>query len=425
MSTTRREFLRQSALTTLGLGIAVPRIARAALPRAPVAAGDTVVVALFLDGGNDALNTIVPLDQVDRYREYRRRVGIDIERLIPLPGHADDFGVNPACAALVDLFAAGKVAIVNGVGPPVNALGLFNHEASRSIFITSAVEGHTGAGPLTGWLGRAADRLTRDDLPLAVGIGHGGGAIITGAVEKPLVLPSIASFRIEGGGEGAARIAAYRRIQAAAGGLPPAAEHHRLLRLEVLEFSETLQQLAAAHRAVSTTSYPRTLLGGAMRDAAALVAADRGTRCIAVSISGFDTHGQQNQRAGPDDPFGFHEILLHDVSESVAAFTADLESVGGAERTVVLILSEFGRRVPDNPSLGTDHGFGSMMFAVGAPVRGGIYGDYPSLDDLVLGGNLAAPIDFRSVYATLLADHLDLDPVPILGGAFPRVRFLG
>ena len=426
MPTTRREFLKRSALTALGVGLGGPRTARASVgggsAAVPVGVRDPVIVAVVLDGGNDALNTIVPLREYDLYRRMRPSVGVHYERLIPLPRYETEFGVNPAFAPMVDLFADDKLAIVNGVGPPQHTVGLFNHEASQRVFFTADTTGGA-AGTPSGWLGRAVGLLQGGELPIAVGFG-GNGALLSGGGARPLVLPSLESFRIQPSGDSAARGASYRRIQEIAGNLPPAAEDNRQLRLEVLEFSGIMQELADAHRAASPILYPDTHLGQALSDCAAVILARDGVRALAVNTGSFDTHANQNRKHELSDPFGYHETLLAEVAEALAAFSADLDAIGAADDVLTVVFSEFGRRVPENPSLGTDHGFGSTMFVVGKSVRGGVYGDYPSLADLVLGGNLDAPVDFRSVYATLLARHFDLDPEPILGGAFPLIGFL-
>jgi uncharacterized protein (DUF1501 family) len=181
----------------------------------------------------------------------------------------------------------------------------------------------------------------------------------------------------------------------------------------------------AAYRARSAVTYPPTSLGATLRDCTALLAAEQGVRAISVSLGAFDTHSGQNLRPSPGDLLGRHGHLLATVDAAVSAFVADLAGLGLGDQVVVLVFSEFGRRVPENPTGGTDHGLGSSMLVIGERVHGGVYGDYPSLDALVLEGNLAVHTDFRAVYATILARHLGLDPEPIVGGVFPVLGFLG
>jgi uncharacterized protein (DUF1501 family) len=154
------------------------------------------------------------------------------------------------------------------------------------------------------------------------------------------------------------------------------------------------------------------------------VAADRGVRCVGMSLGIFDTHAAQN--AGPPLNAGYHQALLNLVSDGVAALYADLAGHGLADRVVILLSSEFGRRAFENSVLGTDHGLGSLALVIGDRVKGGVYGDYPDLREqhLVLDGNLAVHIDFRSVFATILAQHLGADPEPIVRGDFPQLGFL-
>jgi uncharacterized protein (DUF1501 family) len=165
-------------------------------------------------------------------------------------------------------------------------------------------------------------------------------------------------------------------------------------------------------------------LGRALRDAAALIGADRGVRALGVKLAGFDTHSSQN--AAPPHQLPYHQALLSTAADALAAFHADLAGHGLADRVVTVVVSEFGRRAYENNDAGTDHGLASVVLVIGEPVRGGVYGDYPDLsaDALVLDGNPAVHVDFRSVYATLLAHHLGADPGPVLAGDFPLLAFL-
>ncbi|MGH7787485.1 MAG: DUF1501 domain-containing protein [Candidatus Binatia bacterium] len=418
MSTSRRDFLRTGALGALGLGLLPLERALAA----PAPSGDPVVVAVNMFGGNDALNTVVPLRQYARYRELRPVLGLARQRLLPLQGYAQDFALHPGLSAIADLFTQGQVAVINGVGCPPDASGLFDHEASQQNFQTGDTFGTAPSAPPTGWLGRYLDGVLPDALPAGIDFSS-AALILTGASFAPLSLYSIQGFGVYPSEDYEARANAYHALHglAAAPGVP---ERNRALRQQVVGLGGTLQTISDAYRVAAGVTYPPSYLAGALRDCAALIAADQGVRALAVGTSGFDTHAGQNDAASGVLPY--HEALLREVGDAIAAFHADLAGHGLAHRVVTLVFSEFGRRAYENNDLGTDHGFGGTVFAIGNPVKGGVYGDAPDLREaaLVLDGNLDVIIDFRRVYATILARHLNADPDRILGASFAPLPFL-
>jgi uncharacterized protein (DUF1501 family) len=426
MATTRREFLRAGAFGALALGLTSPRevLAAAARPRPAAAAGvhDPVVVAVNLFGGNDGLNTVVPLKQYTRYRQLRPAIGWPSAQLIPLPGHEQDFGLTPGLQPLVDLFRQGKVALINGVGCPQSAQGLFDHEASQQNFQTGDVYGTAPPLPPTGWLGRFLDGVQPAALPAAIDF-SGAPLLLSGSTNQPLSLYALDGFGVYPSADYDARLTAYARLQDApgAGGV---ADRNRRLRTQLIDLGGALQTISDTYQVAAGVTYPPTYLAGALHDCAALIAADRGVRGLAVGFGGFDTHAGELE--GPPDTAPYHAGLWSEVSDAIAAFYADVHGHGIGGRVVVLVFSEFGRRGFENNDQGTDHGFASVALAIGDPVRGGVYGDYPDLRDqyLVLDGNLDVRVDFRSVYATILAKHLAADPAQILGGSFPQLAFL-
>jgi len=425
MATTRREFLRAGAVTALGVGLTGPLEALAAAPRRQArgaSARNPVVVAVNLSGGDDTLNTVVPLAQYDRYRAFRSTLAWPRERLIPLPGYETLFGLNPSLRPLAELFRTGRVALINGVGCPPDAQGLFDHEASEQNVLTATTYGTAPPVQPTGWLGRFADGIEADELPAAVNFST-VPLLLTGARSQPLSLGALSGLGVYPSEDSAARLTAYRQLQNL--GEPHGVQaHHTRLRRQLLELGGTLQGIADAYEVAPGVTYPSTDMGNALRDCAALIAADRGVRVLAVGMGSFDTHAAQN--GGPLEGPGYHEVLWTTVVEAIAAFHADLTHHGVADRVLILTISEFGRRCIENNDLGTDHGFAFTQFAIGNPVRGGVYGDYPDLRDeyLVFDGNLDVHIDFRAVYATVLAQHLGVDPAPILGAGFDQLPFL-
>lgn len=420
MDTTRREFLRAGAIAALGLTSPFEGLA-AAQPRGREAQ-DPIVVTVSLIGGNDGLNTVVPLRQYDRYRALRPTLAWPREQLIPLPRYEESFGLNPGMQALAQLFVEGKVAFINGCGCPPTANGLFDHEASMRNFWTGETYGAAPPGKPTGWLGRFLDSMEPREFPTAVDFGF-APLVLTGARSTPLSLARLSGFGVFPSVDAEARYRAYERIQQLPAA-PGVAQRSQALRRQILALSGVLQGIADAYEVAPGVQYPADALAGGLQDCAALIAAKRGVRALGVSLSGFDTHAVQN--FGVPDSLPYHQILLTTVSEAMAAFYADLKAHGVSDRVVTLVFSEFGRRGAENNNLGTDHGFGGPMLVIGDPVQGGVYGDYPDLREeyLVLDGNLDAPVDFRSVYATILARHLGADPEPILRGNFPQLRFL-
>lgn len=424
MHTTRRQFLRAGAFgaVTLGVGGGLD-VALAAPRRAPrtTVRRDPVVVFVSMFGGNDGLNTVVPLAQYDRYRALRPVIGWPREQLLPLPGYEQDFGVNAALAPLLPLFRQGTIALINGIGFPTTADGLFDHQASQENIFTADISGLPPNGPPTGWLGRLLDRIDPAELPLGFDIGH-VPLLLTGARSEPLSLSMLDGFGIAPSVDVDARALAYRRIQELAQPSGVRARNAQI-RMQVLELSGVLQGIYDAYRVARGVIYPSGL-GSQLRDCAALIAADRGVRAFGVRVTGFDTHSAQNAAAPGDAPY--HQALLASVTRALAAFSADLSAHGIADRVVTIVASEFGRRAAENVDAGTDHGIASVALVLGDAITGGVYGDYPDLAEefLVLDGNLETRIDFRSVYATVIARHFGFDPGPILGGDFTLLSFL-
>ncbi|MBL8151671.1 MAG: DUF1501 domain-containing protein, partial [Blastocatellia bacterium] len=189
-----------------------------------------------------------------------------------------------------------------------------------------------------------------------------------------------------------------------------------------LEQSAIVQERAGKYQPKVT--YPKTSLAESLQQCAALISADLGVRALSVGLGGFDTHSKQNMSREVGG-LGFHDNLLKQVSDAVSAFYTDAEAQGFADRIVVLIFSEFGRTPNENGDQGTDHGYASVMFVVGGSVKGGVYGEYPSLDQSKLFiDNLDVNTDFRSVYSTLLANHLSVDPEQVLGSKFSTLSFI-
>lgn len=425
MAITRRQFIRRSAITAVGLSFGSPlleSIGRGAPRGARGASTDKVIVTINLFGGNDGLNTVVPLNQYDRYRDLRPRIGHEREVLLPFQ-NAPDFGLNPGMSALHNLYGQGKVAVILGAGAPPDARGLFDHEAAQYEFQSADLNHAADTTQPTGWLGRYLDSV--QEGVVAPGIDLGGGALVlNGTQREALTITSIDQFQVQPSFDHDARLSAYTDIQNIPHSGSSVGERNRQVRVAAIRQSEVVREATAGYE--PAVEYPGdNYLAETLQQTAKLVTADLGVRAIAVGTDGYDTHASQNDGASETE-LGYHDYLLYNVSEAISAFYQDLAGHGLADRVVLLTFSEFGRRPEENNDRGTDHGYGSVMFAVGNSVNGGVYGDHPSLaeEDLVLDGNIDVSVDFRRVYATVLGNYLGADPSPVLGGSFDPLGFL-
>lgn len=428
MNWTRREFIRNCAIAATGLTFNGPAFgATRAAVKAP-SDNEKVVVIVNLYGGNDGINTVIPLSatEYDRYLQLRSTLAYDPSQILPLNG-MPDFGLNPGLPAFQSLYNQGRLAIINGVGLPQSSNGLFDHEASQYEFQSCDVM-QSGTSQTTGWLGRYLDSVPAG--PVSPGIDLGGGKLmLTGAVSQPVSIYTVDDFRLQvsaWGDEETLRRAAYENIMNA-GPITDssAAEQNRLYRINALQQSSVIQNAVANYQTTPGVTYPDTWLGYQLRECAKIIYGNIGARALAVGADGYDTHGGQDSGSGPGQ-LGFHASLLQEVGDAVSALYADLTGLGLSDRVLILTISEFGRRAYENTDQGTDHGLGSIAFALGDMVSGGVYGTYPSLQDqyLVLDGNLDVTTDFRSFYATVIANYLNADPVPVVGGAFPLLGFV-
>ncbi len=352
----------------------------AALPQA--SHGDKVLVVVQLSGGNDGLNTVIPVRQ-DNYWRLRPHLGLAKARMHPVTG---DAALHPAMGKLAELYHEGQVAILQGVGLP---------EANRSHFRSMDIW-HTASFqqpvPSSGWLGRLADRIASGTPGSLPALAIGGG-------ELPL---SLRADRVQAS---AVRDASNLRLDSRASRIATAREalldNPRSGDLKFLAETarasyRTAERLAALDQERSTVDYPNTALAKGFSTVAQLVAAGLGCRLFHLSLDGFDTHARQAP---------IHADRLAKLSGAIGAFQRDLDSRGIAERVRTLVFSEFGRRAGENGSKGTDHGHGAPAFVIGKGVAGGLQGKAPDLDALV-DGDVPATQDFRGVYAALENDWM-------------------
>ncbi len=414
MNSSRRDFLKGLA----GLGVvAVGATPPAFLARAAYAArvsGRTdhngrILVVLQMAGGNDGLNTVVPYGD-DAY--YRARPGIAIGRGSVL--RLDDYhGLHPALSGLKELYDEGQLAIVQGVGYPNP-----NRSHFRSMDIWHSARPEV-EDTRDGWLGRALDARAAEwegQLPaLALGLDRLPLALVSTRVAVPTIRDP-GRYRLHLGG-GPAKNRQYRERllpQLIERPAQPGSDLDFLRRTAhtALESAQRLRDVAEGYN--SAVPYPATSLGRKLKTVAQMIVGELGPHIFFVSLDGFDTHSQQTPA---------HNALLNELSGAVHAFWRDMTKHHLAERVLLVTFSEFGRRVQENGSLGTDHGTASQMFVATASGKPGLKGDHPSLTDLDQG-DLKFHTDFRSVYATILERWLEVPSEPVLGKRFPQLDFV-
>jgi uncharacterized protein (DUF1501 family) len=406
---TRRKFLVASGIVGAG-AIAAGATAyslRDILATAgdrPADAGTLVVLTLY--GGNDGLNTVVPYAD-PAYRDARPELAYDAGEVLRLD---DATGLNPALKGLHRLYGEGRLAVVRGVGYPKPDR---SHFRSMDIWQTAQPE-RPGT---TGWLGRWLDGAGGDPRlavsfepvlpPLMAGATSAGAAVPLTGRKQAAKLAGVAGFGAASAGEPA--------LQARAAACFADLRAVDAMITEVREAGEADPDADERETAPATGTGGRAELGAQLDLVAQCVEAGVATRAYSVSLGGFDTHADERQ---------LQEILLGQVDTAVTAFVDRMANSEQGRKVVVAVYSEFGRRVRANASEGTDHGTASNVFLLGAGVRGGLRGEAPSLTDLD-DGDLKYGIDFRDVYATLVADVLGADPAPVLGGWRGRLGDLG
>ena len=398
--TSRRAFLRTGlrGSSLIALAPTIPGfLARTARAAAPEADG-RVLVVVQLDGGNDGINTVVPFDDIG-YGRHRSALRLPVERLLKID---DRLALHPSMGGAMRLLESGRLAIAPGVGYPNPNR---SHFESMAIWQTARLDPDDRTGQ--GWLGRAFDEA-----------GGGSRSLYVGSGPPPVALrgrrASAASLE---------RLDDYAPAPAVAEGPAVAGSVARdgddlasFVRRSTMDAYATADQLSALARDGDDARYPASGLADRLRTVARLLKAGHEARVYYASQSGYDTHAGQ---------LPTHARLLGELSGAMEAFLDDLAASGLADRVLVLCFSEFGRRLAENGSAGTDHGTSGPVLLAGPGVRPGVAGPYPSLEEPV-DGDLATAVDFRRVYATALAGWLGLpvaeslvdpfDPLPLLRG---------
>ncbi len=397
---TRRDLLRAGLY---GLGVAglsaaplPPMFGRVASALAAQGGeSERIFVVFEVSGGNDGLNTVVPYGD-DAYYRQRPNLGIRPDRLRKLDDH---FGLNDGMAGFERLYKDGRLGIVHGCGYENPS---FSHFTSMAYWHTAA----PNSGSEYGWMGRLADSMlpagTRNAM---INVAATQSLAVRSRDHVPVVFDEPDKFAREGCFQ-------ERPIFDRVGGGAHSANPSRRFLHEIAQSAKDASLLVkdAWSRYRSPVDYG--IVSYDLDKVAALIEAGMPTRLYYTGVrnNAFDTHVFQAN---------LHGRLLTYVSDAVSGFLRDMERIGRADDVVVLLFSEFGRRVPENTNLGTDHGAAGLMFVAGKPVRGGHYGDPPSLTELDEGDNLVFTTDFRRVYATVIDGWLGYKAAPeLLGGEF-------
>jgi len=406
MRPTRRDLLGQG-VGVLGVGTLAPAyLLRTAVAASAKPAGHRVAVVLQLSGGHDSLSELVPYSD-KAYHEARKATRIGEDEVIKIN---DQLGLHPNLKGFKDLLDDGAFAAIPGVGYPTPN---YSHFTSTDIW---HMADHRGRALPAGWVGRACDHAYKDcpDPVLAVAVGTGSAPLaIKGRIAPGLAFNQPESWRYTGDRGDKNRAALYRALNGPATG--SAGESLAFVNRTAhtaMQASDTIRQLAADHQ--PKVQYPNTGLGRNLRVIAGQIIGGLGTRVFFTFQGGYDTH--RGQRAN-------HDKRMTELNDAVHAFFQDLKQRGHADRVLLFTTSEFGRRVKENGSEGTDHGAAAALYLCGPGVKPGIHGQFPSLTDLQGGGggSLKHTCDFRSVYATVLEKWLGIPGEPVLGQAFPVI----
>ena len=370
---------------------------------------DPVLAVLQLSGGNDALNTIIPYSN-PLYADNRPSVRVSEDQVLPIN---DQIAFNPAMAPIKELYDQGKVAIIQGVGYPNP-----NRSHFRSMDIWHTCEPEAVGNE--GWLGRAIRDLdpTGENVLTGVNFGRGLPRSLAAPGVPVASVGNLETYGVLTGIEDDQREEAldiFSRMYSPAMGRGQVMDYLSHTGMDALKGADILS--TAPEKYSSTVEYGGNSVAQYMRNIAQTHIAGFGTRFLYTTApyNSFDTHA--GQMVG-------HSSLWSEVSAAVRDFQSDLEENDAADNMTLLVFTEFGRRVHDNGS-GTDHGSGGVAFVIGNNVKGGLYGEYPSLDESkLLEGDLHFNNDFRGLYSTLLENWIGIDAKTIVGGNFEKMDFI-
>jgi len=371
---------------------------------------DPVLVILQLSGGNDALNTVIPYSD-PLYRDNRPKVGIPEDQVLPIN---NSIGFHPAMGPIKKLYDEGKVAIIQGIGYPKPSR---SHFRSMDIWHTCEPEKVGDEG----WVGRAIRDIDPKKENVLTGVNFGRGLPRALAVAG-VPVASVGNLEtygvltgIEADDQRTMALETFSRTYEPMLGKGPVLSYFAQTGLDALKGADILS--TALDNYSSTVKYGNDDVAQYMRNIVQTNLANLGTRILYTTApyNSFDTHAGE---------LANHTRLWSQTSQAISAFYDDLKEHNATDNVVLFVFTEFGRRVHDNGS-GTDHGAGGHAFVIGDKVKGGLYGEYPSLEaGKLMEGDLHFNNDFRGTYATLLERWMGLDAKPIVGGTFEQLDFL-
>jgi uncharacterized protein (DUF1501 family) len=366
------------------------------------------IVMVQLSGGNDYLNCIVPFTD-PKYVDNRPNVRTELEDILRLD---DEYGMIPSMAPVKDLFDDGKMAIIHGVGYPTP-----NRSHFRSMDIWHTAEPDKLGDQ--GWLGQALREMDPNGENVVGAVNFGAG-LPRALVSKGAPVASVTDLEtygllndVDGTDQRAEALELFANMYKQAIGSGPVMDFLSRTGLDALKGADILR--TAPEKYSSDIEYGNNSFAKAMKGAAQVLTADIGTRIVYTQHGSFDVH---------TNGVALQASLWTDVAAGINDLYSDLKAQNAAADVLMFVFSEFGRRVRDNGN-GTDHGSGGVAFMIGDSVKGGHYGEYPSLDaDKLIEGDLAFNNDFRGLYAEVLEDWLEIDAKPIVNGTFEKMNFL-
>ena len=368
---------------------------------------DNTIVVVQLTGGNDFMDTIIPYTN-GIYYDCRPTLSISQDDVLPID---ETLAFHPAARSLKNLFDDGKVAVIQGVGYENSSR---SHFRAMDIMHTCEPE-KVGT---QGWLGRTIQEIDphQENVLTGVNIGRGlprsmalSGVPVTsiGDLDNYGLMTSVDNMKWR-----TAILDNLKDIYTQAIGTGPVSDFLGRTGNDILRSADLLKDVPSNYE--STVEYAENPIAKSLRDVARIHTADMGTKVFYVQHGGYDTHADQ----GPN-----HPRLLTELTDALSDFMDDLREHNASENISILVFTEFGRRMRDNGS-GTDHGAGGGAFLIGDTVKGGLYGDYPSLEpsEWQDGENLKFNVDFRSVYATALEQWLGVDSRPMVFGSYEQLK---
>jgi uncharacterized protein (DUF1501 family) len=371
-------------------------------------ATDHTLIVVQMAGGNDGLNTVVPFTD-PLYHQMRPTLGITDSQVLQLDTR---LGLHPNLAPLKQMWDAGHLAIVEGVGYPNQSL---SHFQAMDIWQTLDLTGNGSQG----WLGKLVSGLVDEaGHPFkSLEVGSATAQALRSISAQVPTLSNVKSYAIAADpsdpDRGNARLQALMKLY---NSYPQSSPYAALLDATAVSAqtgSQALHQAEAAY--VPAVTYPSDSFAAGLKILAECIVQDLGLRVGYVTLGGFDTHANQQKT---------HDTLMSTLAQGLAAFYADLTAHNKAENVLVLTWSEFGRRVEENGSQGTDHGTAAPLFVLGQGINRGIFGEPPGLSNLDSNGNLKYTVDFRSVYATVLDRWMGASSQDVLGGSYNAQGFL-